>query len=63
MQKYDVKVIASNNCYYINKDDANAHDILLCVKDAEKQSTPIKRGREIDLGFPIMSFISSLKQR
>ena len=33
---HDIKLIATNNNYYIEKQDANAHDILLCVKDGEK---------------------------
>ena len=49
--KYDVKVIAANNSYYLSKEDANAHDILLCVKDAELQSTPKGRGRGFRFGF------------
>ena len=44
-QKYEVKVIASNNVFYLNKSDANAHDILLCVKDGALQSTPKGKGR------------------
>ena len=28
-KKYDVKIIASNETYYLDKEDANAHDILL----------------------------------
>jgi len=51
-KKHDVKVIASNNTFYINKEDANAHDILLCVKDGEKQATPIGRGRGYRYGLP-----------
>jgi DNA polymerase-3 subunit alpha len=51
-KKYDVKLIATNNTYYINKKDANAHDILLCVKDGEKQATPIGRGRGFRYGLP-----------
>ena len=43
--KYNVKIIASNNVYYLNKEDANAHDILLCVKDGEMQSSPKGTGR------------------
>ena len=39
-KKYNVKVIATNDSHYINEDDANAHDILLCVNTGEKQSTP-----------------------
>src|SRR5690554_313873 len=44
-KKHNIKIVATNNTYYINKEDANAHDILLCVKDGEKQSTPKGRGR------------------
>ena len=51
-KKHQVKVIASNNTFYINKEDANAHDILLCVKEGEKQATPIGRGRGYRYGLP-----------
>jgi DNA polymerase-3 subunit alpha len=51
-QKHQVKLIATNNTYYLNKEDANAHDILLCVKDGEKQATPIGRGRGYRYGLP-----------
>ncbi|WP_445456660.1 DNA polymerase III subunit alpha [Flavobacterium sp. HNIBRBA15423] len=51
-QKHNVKLIASNNTFYLNKEDANAHDILLCVKDGEKQATPIGRGRGYRYGLP-----------
>ncbi|GAA0872468.1 DNA polymerase III subunit alpha [Gangjinia marincola] len=44
-RKHDLKLIASNNTYYTTKEEANAHDILLCIKDGEKQATPIGRGR------------------
>jgi len=51
-KKHDVKLIACNNTYYIEKEDANAHDILLCVKDGEKVATPIGRGRGYRYGLP-----------
>ena len=51
-KKYEVKVVAANNTYYLSQEDANAHDILLCVKDAEQQSTPKGRGRGFRFGFP-----------
>ncbi len=51
-KKYNVKIIASNNVYYIDQEDANAHDILLCVKDGEQQSTEIGKGRGFRFGFP-----------
>jgi len=51
-RKHDVKIVATNNTYYISKKDANAHDILLCVKDGEKQATQIGRGRGFRYGLP-----------
>lgn len=50
--KHQVKIVATNNTYYINKADAHAHDILLCVKDGEKLSTPKGRGRGFRFGLP-----------
>ena len=55
-EKYSVKLIASNNVYYVNKEDASSHDILLCVKDAEQKSTPIGKGRGFRYGFPNNEF-------
>ena len=40
-KEYNVKVIASNDSHYIDQKDSNAHDILLCINTAEKQSTPV----------------------
>ncbi len=51
-QKHQVKLVATNNTYYGSQDNANAHDILLCVKDGEKQATPIGRGRGYRYGLP-----------
>ncbi|QBN20618.1 DNA polymerase III subunit alpha [Flavobacterium nackdongense] len=51
-RKHGVKIVATNNTFYIEKDNANAHDILLCVKEGEKQSTPIGRGRGYRFGLP-----------
>ncbi len=42
-KKYNVKVIASNDSHYVEQDDFNAHDILLCVNTGEKQSTAASR--------------------
>src|SRR5690606_33145612 len=50
--QHGVKMVATNNTYYVSKKDAHAHDILLCVKDAEKQATPIGRGRGFRYGLP-----------
>ena len=51
-KKHSVKLIATNNTYYSEKENAHAHDILLCVKDGEKQATPIGRGRGYRYGLP-----------
>lgn len=51
-RKYNIPLIATNNTYYTKKEEANAHDILLCVKEGEKQATPIGRGRGFRYGFP-----------
>src|SRR6056300_272216 len=50
--KYNIPLVATNNTYYTKKEEANAHDILLCVKEGEKQATPIGRGRGFRYGFP-----------
>lgn len=51
-QKHQVKLVATNNTYYIDQEDAYAQDILLCVKDAEKISTTIGRERGQRYGMP-----------
>ena len=55
-KRHDVKPVATNNTYYTFQSEAEAHDILLCVRDAENVSTPKKyvgkRGREFRWGFP-----------
>ena len=51
-KKHKIPLLATNNTYYTYKEEANAHDILLCVKEGEKQATPIGRGRGFRHGFP-----------
>jgi len=51
-KKHHIKLVATNNTYYCKQEDANAHDILLCVKEGEKQATPIGRGRGYRYGLP-----------
>ncbi|PTX19579.1 DNA polymerase III alpha subunit [Pontibacter mucosus] len=40
-KKYNVKVICTNDTHYVDQEDWNAHDILLCVNTGEDQSTPV----------------------
>lgn len=49
--KHKVKYFASNNTYYLDKADADAHDILLCIKNGDRKSTEIGRGRDKRFGF------------
>ncbi|MEM6297072.1 MAG: DNA polymerase III subunit alpha, partial [Bacteroidota bacterium] len=56
-KKHDVKYFASNNVYYSERKEADAHDILLCVKQGEKQAQPKDfflrgRSRKRRFGFP-----------
>jgi DNA polymerase-3 subunit alpha len=51
-KKHNVKLVATNNTFYLEKEDATAHDILLCVKDGEKVATPKGRGRGFRYGLP-----------
>ncbi|SIQ52578.1 DNA polymerase III subunit alpha [Pontibacter lucknowensis] len=40
-KKYNCKVICTNDSHYVDQEDWNAHDILLCVNTGEDQSTPV----------------------
>ncbi|WP_185861038.1 DNA polymerase III subunit alpha [Blattabacterium cuenoti] len=55
-KKYHVKYVIQNNTFYLDKKEANAHDILLCIKNGEKQSTPVGKGRGYRFGFPNHEF-------
>ena len=48
--QYNIKLIATNSTYYLQKNEADAHDILLCVRDGEKLATPKGRGRGFRYG-------------
>lgn len=54
--KYGVKYFASNNVYYLEKEDAIPHDILLCVKEGVLKEMPIGRGKGFRFGFPNNEF-------
>ena len=49
-KKYGVKYFAANESFYIDKEEANAHDVLLCIKEGEFKSTPIGYGRGTRFG-------------
>ena len=51
-KKYGVKYFAANESYYLQKEESNAHDVLLCIKEGEFKSTPIGSGRGYRYGLP-----------
>jgi DNA polymerase III subunit alpha len=55
-KKYKVKYFAANEVYYLDKEESNAHDVLLCIKDGEFKSTPIGEGRGHRYGLPNEEF-------
>lgn len=42
--KYGTKILAQNETFYTQKSDAQIQDIVSCIKDGEKLSTPIGKG-------------------
>lgn len=59
-KKYQVPIIASNDSHYVEKEDSNAHDLLLCINTADLQKTPKatdeESGRGYRFGFPNEEF-------
>ncbi|MDH5608041.1 MAG: DNA polymerase III subunit alpha [Cyclobacteriaceae bacterium] len=55
-EKYEVKTLAANELFYLEQEDSKAHDVLICIKENEKQSTPIGRGRGFRPGLPNNNF-------
>ena len=56
-QKYNLKVIATNDSHYVDQEDWLPHDILLCINTGESQSKPIHKGegfggKDYRFGFP-----------
>ncbi|MDR2204909.1 MAG: DNA polymerase III subunit alpha, partial [Flavobacteriaceae bacterium] len=54
--KYNVKILAQNETFYTRKSDADVQDILFCVKDGEKLSSPVGRGFGKRRGLPSREF-------
>ncbi len=55
-KKYKVPAIATNDSHYVEEEDANAHDILLCVNTGDLKATPIGNGKGYRFGFPNEQF-------
>jgi DNA polymerase-3 subunit alpha len=65
-RKYQVKTIATNDSHYVEQEDANAHDILLCINTGDLKTTPISTdeegGRGYRFGFPNNEFYFKTQQ-
>ena len=51
-RKHNVKIIATNDSHYVDREDNIAHDILLCINTGEKISTPKAKDFNEEEGFP-----------
>ncbi len=49
---YGVNYFAANESFYLEQEEAQAHDVLLCIKEGEFKSTPIGEGRGKRFGLP-----------
>jgi len=61
-EKYGIKAVATNNTFYMEKEDAKAHDALLCIENNELISTAIGKGRDRRYGFPNDEFYFKTQQ-
>ncbi len=47
-RKFGVPLVATNDNHYVNKDDAQAHDVLLCIGTQTTVNTPNRKLKMID---------------
>ncbi len=47
-EKYDLPLVATNDCHYINREDAEAHDALLCIQTGKLISDTDRMKYETD---------------
>lgn len=50
--KYEVKILGQNETFYTDQSDAKIQDILYCIKDGEKLTTPVGKGFGKRRGLP-----------
>ena len=39
-RELDIKVVATNDCHYLNKEEAHAHEVLLCIQTGKTINDP-----------------------
>jgi len=54
--EYGVKLVATNQVYYLNPEDYDAHEILLSVRDGKKLSDPVGPGRNRRKKLPVNEY-------
>ena len=47
-KKYDVKLVATNDCHYLQKEDAFAHEVLLCIQTGTTLADPNRMKMQTD---------------
>ena len=55
-KEYNVKCLPANRIFYLKKEDAKAHDALLCVKNGDLIKTPKGTGHGFRFGLPNENF-------
>lgn len=50
--RHGIKYFPSGLVHYLDKEDADAHDFLLCIKDNSRKDDPVGRGYGFRFGFP-----------
>ena len=39
-RELDLPLVATNDCHYLNKEDAKAHEVLLCIQTGKTMNDP-----------------------
>ncbi|GCD77573.1 DNA-directed DNA polymerase [Thermaurantimonas aggregans] len=55
-REHGVKVVATNNNFYLNPDEFELLDALICVRDGNLVSNPIGKGRGFRFGYTVNSY-------
>lgn len=55
-EKHNIKAIAAQNNFYLNQNDADFFDTLLCIRNGEEKSKPIGKGSGKRYGLPNNEF-------
>ena len=51
-QDLSLPLVATNDCHYLNKEDAEAHDILLCIQTGKSVDDPNRLNGQGSRGIP-----------